>query len=179
MDTKWIRCLGVFWLAFVVALPALGAESGERESENEEEEELPRLPEPLDYITGNYTDLEKSGHFKIISGKVGRTRELDEEALIWTLKVVKPLTCKHAQLLLRNVGDVRFYRTHKDKRWYKELMMAKLHYSASVNYGAVLQDKLNRDEHFQVWVLLTPVQMEMLRIEKATRVIFRERQAKD
>ena len=131
-----------------------------------------RLPEPLNDITGNFADLEKSGHFRIIKEEFGRTKELREEALIWTLRVVKPLSYRHATILLRRLADVRFYRVVKD--WRKLHYSTELYYPSYIRTGAISHESLNVDDWVPVWVLLDERQIQHLKHHRANTVEFRE-----
>jgi hypothetical protein len=131
-----------------------------------------RLPHPLNDITGNFADLEKSGHFRIIKEEFGRTGGLKEEALIWTLRVVEPLSYRHAMIVLRRLGDVRFYRVVKD--WRKLVHSTQLYYPSYIGAGAIRHKTLDLDEWLQVWVLLDERQVRDLRHYRANTVEFRE-----
>ncbi len=131
-----------------------------------------RLPEPLNDITGNFADLEKSGHFRIIKEEFGRTKELREEALIWTLRVIKPLSYRHATILLRRLADVRFYRVVKE--WRKLHYSTELYYPSYIRTGAISHETLNVDDWVQVWVLLDERQTRHLIHHRANTVEFRE-----
>jgi len=131
-----------------------------------------RLPKPLNDITGNFGDLEKSGYFRIIKEEFGRTKELREEALIWTLRVVKPLSYQHAMIRLRRLGDVRFYRVVKD--WRKQLHSTELYYPSYIRTGAIHYENLAQDDWLQVWVPLDEEQVLHLKHHRANTVEFRE-----
>lgn len=131
-----------------------------------------RLPEPLSDITGNFADLEKSGHFRIIKEEFGRTKGLREDALIWTLRVVKPLSYKHAMIVLHRLGDVRFYRVVKD--WRKQLHSTQLYYPSYIGKGAVRSEALAQDEWLEVWVLLSQRETDHLELHRANTVEFRQ-----
>ncbi|MBC8870538.1 MAG: hypothetical protein H8E44_14040 [Planctomycetes bacterium] len=157
------------WLLFDVSLAQSLKEKG---ADSVVFSRIRRLPNPLNDISGNFVDLEKSGYFKIIKDEYGRTREFDEEAVIWTLKVVKPLSCGHAMILLRRLSDVRFYRIDKD--WRKQLHSAFLYYPSHISTGAVRHDILDLDEWFEVWIPLSERESWHLRHHRANTVEFRE-----
>ena len=69
------------------------------------------LPAPLEGISTNLADLEKSGDFTIERAEFAVPDESDEEAFVWTIKVNRSLTIRHAMLLLDRFRDVRFYDT--------------------------------------------------------------------
>jgi hypothetical protein len=167
-------------IVMAIASRTQGAPSEEPEPETKDQErkvvaqkaeDLVKLPEPLTYVSGNLLDLEMKGFFKIVKGEYGRVRELDEEALIWTLEVVKPITCRHATILLRRLSDVRFYWI--DKKWQKQLHSTDLWYSSWVASGSVHHEILDPYERFQVWVLLDAEQVRRLKHERANRVVFK------
>jgi hypothetical protein len=138
-----------------------------------------KLPPPLGQITGNFDALEETGYFRIVQGEYGRTRQLREPAMIWTVEVVKPLTCGHATILLDRLSDVRFYRVYEDG-YRQQLLTTVLYHSSWIEQGAVSHEILGRDEQFEVWVLLNTRQQFLLEHEGANEVVFsqpRERKA--
>jgi hypothetical protein len=163
-------------LGLLIAAAARGAESEEAhgaESKETPPQEVVKLPKPLEAISCNIRDLEKSGFFQVTGAAFGAEKELGEEALIWKVKVVQTLTLKHAMLLLRNVRDCRFFRIEKDlKDLRTQLLTAELAYPASFDYGAVHHGVLHRNEEFQIWVLLNAEQIRMLQLHKANRLVF-------
>ena len=166
--------LGIFMFAPFHHVHGLAAEDLDQASEPEQQADptFTTLPPPLDGITGNVTDLEESGHFKIISAEIGRTRVFQEEALIWTVNVVRPIACRHAQILFRRVGDVRFYRFERDAQWRRQLLATRLYYPQRIDSGAANRESLNQDEQFQIWIPLKPAEVDMLQHHKATTVVF-------
>ncbi len=139
---------------------------------NLEPEKLVSLPDPLSDVSGNILDLEKDGFFKIVKGDYSRTTAGDEEALVWTVEVVKPITCRHAQLRLRHLGDVRFYWV--GEKWRKQLYSTELYYSSWVASGAVHHEILDPYEQFQIWLALDARQVGLLKHDRASRVVFKE-----
>lgn len=143
------------------------------ESTDSKEAEPPswaKLPAPLNKVSSNIGDLEQTGYFRITKAEFGHEKELGEEALIWTVKVLKPLTCRHAMLLLERFAESRFYRTGKKLRF--ELSMAEVYYPSWFTLGTVTGQVLNQEEEFQVWVLLTDAQVQKLVFRKADTVVF-------
>jgi len=147
-------------------------EDQEDKAVKQEPENLVKLPEPLSDVSGNLLDLEKKGFLKIVKGDYSRTKEQDEEALIWTVEVVKPITCRHAMILLRRLGDVRFYWI--DEKWQKQLYSTELYYSSWIASGSVNHEVLDRYEQFQVWIVLDATQVRLLQHDKANRVVLKE-----
>jgi hypothetical protein len=129
-----------------------------------------KLPEPLNTISSNLPDLEQGGYFAITKSEFGRTKERREEAVLWTVKVVRPLSCRHAVGLLRKWGDVRFYRHLKDRRL--ELLSAELYYASWIDTGAINNETLKEDSEFQLWVLLDDRAIRMLKLRNADAVQF-------
>jgi hypothetical protein len=145
--------------------------SPEKASDVPESEELPKLPEPLNKISGNLTDIERTRYFRIIDGGYGRTTRLNEKAMIWTVEVIKPITCGHAMILLNRLGDVRFYRV-VDEDYRQQLLTTRLYYSSWLEEGAVSHEILGRDERFEIWLLLDEQQIWVLEHNGANEVVF-------
>jgi hypothetical protein len=143
------------------------------ESTDSKEVEPPswaKLPSPLNKVSCNIGDLEETGYFRITKAEFGREKELGEEALIWTVKVLKPLTCRHAMILLERFAESRFYRNTKKLRF--DLGAAEVYYPSWFTLGTVTGQVLNQEEEFQVWVLLTDAQVRKLVFRKADMVVF-------
>ena len=92
------------------------------------------LPAPLDNVACNVLDLEKSGHLAVTKVVTGWSEDFGDEALIWTVKVLKPMTCRHATQLLRRHRDVRFY--HAEEKSEKELYSGVLYFSPRIAESA-------------------------------------------
>jgi hypothetical protein len=101
------------------------------------------------------------------------TKVLKERALIWTIEVIKPLTCGHAMILFKRLGDVRFYRVNEDG-YRQQLMSTQLYYSSWIEEDAVSHEILGRGEQFQVWLLMNERQTWVLQHEGANMVVFAE-----
>jgi hypothetical protein len=151
----------------VAAGPA-GADPGEiQPAENQR-----KMPEPLAAIYGNLHDLEATGYFQILEARLGRTKPLDQDAMIWTVQVLRPITHRHAMLELRRLGDVRFYRNAEHGRF--EVYWTELYYSSWIPAGAVHHEILDVDEQFEIWILLDQDQIDQLDRKFADTVEFRE-----
>ena len=165
-----------------IACVSIAAESAPTEQtapSKQEGESLAKLPKPLDEIAGNLLDLEKAGFFRVLDGKYGRTSELDQQAIVWTVRVVKPITCRHAMILLDRMGNVRFYRVTKRKdkdgkniEHRKELLFRRLRYSPEIVARAAHHELLREGERFEVWVLLDDSDVWALRNGHANSVVF-------
>jgi hypothetical protein len=162
MQTKphWI-----VWVGVALAATALGASSEEPSAPTKT-----KLPEPLSGVSTNVGDLALTGYFEVSQAEFGRTKKLDEEALLWTVKVVKPLTCRHAISLLHSWSNGRFYRALKKSRL--ELRSVELHYPNWIDYGAVNQQILRQDQEFQVWILVNAGEVTNLRLRQADTLEF-------
>lgn len=143
---------------------------------DEQFQDFSKLPPPLDVVTGNVLDMEASGYFKVIKAEYRRTNVHADEALVWTLRVLKPITGRHAILDLTKFHDVRFYRTvtnrlTKQKRQL-ELITRTLHYSPYLDDAAIELETLDLDESFAVWILLTEDEVISLKNRVADTIKF-------
>lgn len=132
------------------------------------------LPAPLDKVVCNIAGLEQSGHLVLTDVKLGRSEDFGDEALIWTVKVQQPISCRHVTILLRRFSDVRFY--YNEEETQKELYSTDLLYASRVAEGAVHGEILGQDEEFQIWVLLSLRHVDMLASLKADTVVFHKPQ---
>lgn len=132
------------------------------------------LPAPLENVACNLAGLEESGHLVLSKPRLGRSEDFGDEALIWTVKVQRPISCRHATILLRQFSDVRFYFTEEYD--YKELYSTDLLYSLRVSQGAVHGEILGQDEEFEIWILLSLRHADMLVFLQADKVLFKEPQ---
>ncbi len=132
--------------------------------------ELKRLPPPLEDVIGGLHELERSGHFRLLQMEMGRPRVTEMDAVVWTVRVVRPLTYRHALLLLRRVGDVRIARVRDD--WQKQLLRTRLAWPDWIESGAVHGDVLDRDAEFEVWIDLDARTVGTLRRDQANRIVF-------
>jgi hypothetical protein len=146
--------------------------TGQEPAEQSQEVDFARLPPPLTAITGNLLDLEKSGHLRVIDATYGRTKLFDDRAVLWTIEVVKPLTCGHAILLLRHISDVRF--CHESEDFERRVFYTRLFYESWLDAGAVSHEILDRDERFDIWIDLKESEAWMLTHEEANKVVFGE-----
>jgi hypothetical protein len=134
------------------------------------------LPAPLSGVASNVLDLEETGHLAVTSVEFGWSEDFGDESLIWTVKVLKPITCRHAMLLLHRYTDVRFY--HVQEKSEKELFSGKLYFSPRIAERAVHGDILQRDTEFQVWLPLTLPQALLLARQQADHIVFHEPQTR-
>ena len=98
----------------------------------------------------------------------------DDQAMVWTVEVVKPLTCGYAILLLRDMSDIRFSRSFQqnDINYHRELFATRLFYESWLDSGAVSHEILDRDERFDIWMDLTDAEAWVLTHDKANGVVF-------
>jgi hypothetical protein len=134
--------------------------------------EFGSLPKPLDEISGNMADFEKSGHFTIADARFSEIGYRKQDAFIWTLRARKPITYRHVILLLRKLRDVRFYA--KGERRPQEKLSTLLFYSDRVPLNAANGEVLSRDQELDVWIYVNRVQVRKLNDGGANTVVFRE-----
>jgi hypothetical protein len=132
------------------------------------------LPAPLENVACNVSKLEESGQLALTGVVFGWSEDFGDEALIWTVKVLKPMTCRHAQLLLRRYSDVRFYDAGEKSQ--RVLFSGALCYSPRIAEGAVHGDLLHQDTKFQVWVPLTSSQAYLLARQRVAYLVVHEPQ---
>ncbi|TVS10726.1 MAG: hypothetical protein EA424_24830 [Planctomycetaceae bacterium] len=152
--------------------PAPKGGGGETSDDQQPEPRFRRLPPPLDRIACNIIDLEQTGHFRLLDVKIDRTRQFDDEALIWTVSVRRSLSSTHAQILLRRLADARFYRVEKDAQWRQQILVSRLYYPDWIDSGAANSERLHQDERFEVWIPLTVAEVAQLDREKTNTLIF-------
>ena len=164
MRTKIVLLVVVFQVAQRLVLAESPSDAKPRE--------VTKFPEPLPDITCNITDLERSGYFTVATVAYGRTANHNDEAIIWKVKVNKPLTCRHAILLLRSFRDVRFYDTAEGAK--QELHWTLMYYSDRLSRGAVNRELLKEGDGFDVWILIGPLDVRRLKSLGADTVVFSE-----
>jgi hypothetical protein len=148
--------------------PAPPASAGAAEQAKPQDAEY--LPAPLDKIACNLSKLKASGHVDLSSAVLGHAEDFGDESLVWTVKVLKPISCRHALILLRSFSDVRFYHSEEDT--VKELYSTNLVYSTRLAEGAVNGEVLQQDEEFQVWVVISLRHLDVLTRQQADAVVF-------
>jgi hypothetical protein len=154
--------------------PSQAYEGAIKDTNDDQPVESPfrRLPQPLDRIVCNIIDLEQTGHFRLLDVKIDRTRQFDDEALIWTVSVRRSLSSTHAQILLRRLADARFYRVEKDAQWRQQVLVSRLYYPERIDSRAANSERLHQDEQFEIWIPLTVAEVSRLEREKANTLIF-------
>lgn len=158
--------------AQAVAKPSPAPETPATSESAGEEKRRPAemLPAPLNDVACNVLDLEKTGHLAVTKVVFGWSEDFGEESLIWTIRLLKPMTCRHLTLLLNRYSDVRFYHAAGDKE--KEVYTGKLYFSPRIAEGVVHGDILQPDLEFEVWVPLTTPQANMLARQNVDHIVF-------
>jgi hypothetical protein len=140
------------------------------EPESKPEKNFDFLPAPLGLIRGNVLDLEATGHLKIADVEF-RTRGNGDEALIWTVRVEKAITCRHLEAMLRKYRDVRFYTTFKNSTL--EVLSMVMQYSERVELGSANNRLLTRDDVFELIITLPKKEVRRLISLDVDHVVFR------
>jgi hypothetical protein len=134
------------------------------------------MPKPLDNIESNIRVLEKNGFLSIVSGKYQVINNAQDEAIVWTVRANKALTCRHIVNQIEAISDVRMYKTlgvnSKDPT-LQEVHSMKLHYSQRLEDRASSSRLFARDDIFKIWVYLSPVEARKIRSLLADQAIFR------
>jgi hypothetical protein len=183
MATQSFHRIVIAWMVLSLAGYALGAEPAQTETPavppappapepSPELSPAEKWPDPLGVISSNLPDLEKTGYLTVTNVKFGRSELFGDESLIWTVRVDKPLTCRHAMILLRRLGDVRLLHVSKDLRL--RLYWGELYFSSWVASGAVNGEILDPDDEFNIWLVLDTAQRDVLRREKMNTAVFSE-----
>lgn len=139
-----------------------------------------RLVEPLDAVRGNMLDLESEGWFTIVNARLEKTAFNQRDALIWTLRVNRPLLCSHALLFLDRFKDVRFYfrvpQTQLAGRLPPtfEVFRTVINYPDRITTGAANDEMLQTDDTFDIWVYLRPIDIAHIIGRRANVVVFSE-----
>ncbi len=149
---------------------AAGDNAGVESETTQKPRRFNRLPEPLEDVIGGLHELERSGHFRLIQMEMGRTRVTEEDAVVWTVRVVRPLTYRHAVTLLRRVGDVRIARIRDE--WQQQLLRTRLGWPDWIESSAVQGEVLDRHFEFEVWIELEEWMVKSLQRDQANRIVF-------
>ena len=183
MQMKAVRGCGQFiavlWLvsAGVTAQEPAGGETtakpardSKRPVEREERREISFLPKPLSDVRTNVLDLERSGYFAIEAVAL-RTRSSGDEGLVWTVRVKKVVTCRHAEAMLREFRDARFYSTFQQQRL--EVLATLVHYPERISLGASSNRLLRQDDVFDLWIDLPTTYLQKLISMHADTLVLR------
>lgn len=155
--------------ATTVGQEATDADANEGVTEERAEKNLNFLPAPLQAVRCNVRALEATGYFTI-DDVVFRTGDGKAEQVAWTVRVEKPVTCRHIEAMLRERRDLRFYETIDKRRL--EIMSSLLHYSQRVSLGSANNQLLGQDDVFEVWIELSGIELRKLKSQRADRLVF-------
>jgi len=138
--------------------------------EPEEPRDISYLSKPLSDVRTNILDLERTGYFAVDAVDF-RTRANGDEAVVWTVRVKKAVTCRHAEAMLREYRDVRFYSTIEKQRL--ELFATLMHYSDRISLGSSSSRLLGQDDVFELWIDLPPTYLQKLISLDADTLVLR------
>jgi hypothetical protein len=134
------------------------------------------MPKPLDRIESNIRDLEKNSFLSIVSAEYKVINNAQDDAIVWTVRANKALTCRHIVMQIELMSDVRLYKTlnpnSKDPS-LQEVHSTKLFYSPRLEDRAASSRLFARDDIFKIWLYLDPVEVRKIRSLLADRAIFR------
>jgi hypothetical protein len=134
------------------------------------------LPEPLDAIESNIRDLEQNGLLSIVSGRKAIINNGQDDAIVWTVRANRPLTCRYIVMQVEAMSDVRLFKTlgaeTKDPS-LQEVHSMKLFYAPDLDERAANSSLFARNDFFTVWVYLDQVEARKIRSLGADRAIFR------
>ena len=151
--------------------PAPKSEQKKKKAAAEEEpRDISYLPKPLSNVRTNVLDLERQGYFAIDEVDF-RTRGTGDEAIVWTIRVKKAVTCRHVELMLREFRDARFYSTI-DKR-EMEVLATLVYYPDRITRGSSNKRLLRQDDVFELWIDLPTTYFQKLISFKAEKLVLR------
>ena len=134
------------------------------------------MPKPLDAIESNIRDLEQKGHLSIVSGEYKIINNATDDAIVWTVRANRPVTCRYIVMQIESLSDVRLYKTlgaeTKDPS-LQEVHSMKLYYSLNLDQRASSSELFARDDIFRIWAYLDAVEVRKIRSLSADRAIFR------
>ncbi|MDP6060022.1 MAG: hypothetical protein QGH33_14075, partial [Pirellulaceae bacterium] len=169
-----IACLGSPVLAQSSATKSQTSEPTAEEVEEARKKRL--MPKPLEAIESNIRDLEKQGFLSIVSGSYKIINNAQDDAIVWTVRANKALTCRHIVMQIESLSDVRLYKTlNADAKEpsLQEVHSMKLYYSSFLDERASSSSLFARDDIFRIWVYLDPVEVRKIRSLSADRAVFR------
>jgi hypothetical protein len=158
------------WAAAQESSPLGAANGAAVETPADQPPDPGQLPPPLERISGNIRDLEADGYFAVQGVEFGISPDGIDERITWTIRVQKPLTCRHAMMRLKRLHDVRFYNTQP--RIHQEIATSRLYHSPVIEMRAVNGDVLFESEEFDVWVPLSRTTVRRLNTRVADTVVF-------
>ena len=134
------------------------------------------MPKPLDMIESNIRDLENNGFLSIVSGSYKIINNGQDNAIVWTVRANKTLTCRYIVMQIESRSDVRLYKTLKADTKdpsLQEVHSLKLFYSPQLDERASSSGLVARDDVFNIWIYLDPVEVRKIRSLSADRAVFR------
>jgi hypothetical protein len=138
------------------------------------EQEKPRdiryLSKPFSRIRTNILDLERAGYFAIDAVNI-RPRGTGDEAIVWTVRVRKPVTYRHTEAMLREFRDARFYSTTENRKF--EVITTLVNYSDRLSNGSANGKLLGQDDVFELWIDLPTVYFQKLKSLDADTLVLR------
>ena len=121
-------------------------------------------------IRTNILDLQRQGYFAIDAVEF-RTRGSGDEAVVWTVRVKKAVTCRHVELMLREFRDVRFYSTIEKRKL--EVLATLAHYSERISLGSSSNRLLRQDDVFDFWIDLPKTDLQKIISLNADTLVLR------
>ncbi|MCA9121418.1 MAG: hypothetical protein H6822_07625 [Planctomycetaceae bacterium] len=181
MALNSLRFLSAIFVVLVCAtLPAQDpAEAdvpvkSERQKKKLPEPEKPRdisyLSKPLSDIRTNILDIEREGYFAVQSVDF-RTRGTGDEAIVWTIRVRRTVTCRHVEAMLREYRDARFYQTINDSKF--EIIATLVNYSDRISIGASNGKLFRQDDVFDFWINVPTGYFQRLKSLDADTLVLR------
>ena len=128
------------------------------------------LPKPLPDIRSNILDLEREGYFAVDAVDF-RTRGTGDEAVVWTVRVKKTVTCRHVEAMLREFRDARFYSTIDSRNF--EVIATLVNYSELLAIGSAHGKLLGPDDVFELWIDLPTIYLAKLRTLDVDALVLR------
>lgn len=136
----------------------------------DEPQDINYLPKPFRDLRTNILDVEKSGYFEIDEVAI-RTRGNGDESIVWTVRVLKAITCRHVEALLREHRDARFYSTLENQRL--NVIATLVQYSDRVTLGSSSGRLLKQDDVFDLWIDLPDIYYRKLKSQHADTLVLR------
>lgn len=139
--------------------------------EAEKPRDIRYLSKPLSDIRTNILDLERDGYFAIDAVEF-RTRGGGDEAIVWTVRVKKSVTCRHIEALLQEFRDARFYST-LEKNVQSEVFATLVNYSDRLSIGSTNGKRLGQDDVFELWIDVPTSYFQKLKSLDADTLVLR------
>lgn len=134
------------------------------------------MPKPLDAIESNLHDLEANGFLTIVSGSYQVINNGQDQAIVWSVRANRALTYRYILMQVRALSDVRLFKTlgaETADPSLQEVHSMQLYFSPELEERAAGSRLFARDDFFDIWVYLEPVEVQKIRSLSADRAIFR------